>query len=86
MTDYNAAQANGEAMPIDYVEAEARVQFFADVVGVEAPARLIGDDEAPTRELLNFCIETGASLDWIFLGDVRAMIRDSFKVTQGAQA
>ena len=79
MTDYNAAQANGEAMPIDYVEAEARVQFFADVVGVEAPARLIG-------ELLNFCIDTGASLDWIFLGDVRAMIRDSYKVAQGVRA
>jgi len=86
MTDYNAAQANGEAMPIDYVEAETRMQFYADTVGMEAPAKLIGEDGAPARELLTFCIDTGASLDWIFLGDVRAMIHDSFKVAKGVQA
>lgn len=86
MTDYNAAQANEEAMPIDYVEAEARMQFYADTVGIDAPTKLIGEDGAPARELLNFCIDFGASLDWIFLGDVRAMIHDSFKVAQGGQA
>lgn len=86
MTDYNAAQANGEALRAAYAEAETRMQFYADTVGVDAPAKLLGDDGAPARELLNFCIEYGASLDWIFLGDVRAMIHDSFKVAQEVQA
>ena len=86
MTDYNDAQVNGEGMAIDYVEAEARMQVYADTVGAESPAKLIGDDGAPARELLTFCINTGASLDWIFLGDVRAMIHDSYKVAQGLRA
>ncbi len=86
MTDNNAAQAIGEAMPINYVDAEARAQLYANTVGVEAPTKLIGEDGAPARELLTFCIDMGASLDWIFLGDVRAMIHDSYKVAKGVQA
>ncbi len=83
MTDYNAAQANGEALRIAYAEAESRVQFYANTLRVDAPTKLIGEDGAPARELLNFCIDYGASLDWIFRGDVRAMIHDSFKVARG---
>jgi len=64
---------------LDYVAAEARMQVYADTIGVEPPARLLDQDGAPAPELLKFCITHGASLDWIFCGDVRAMIRDSAK-------
>ena len=57
--------------------AQERVNFFADTLGVRPPARLLTADHAPAPELMNFCQQYGASLDWIFLGDVRRMIRDS---------
>lgn len=62
----------------DYTEAETRAQFYADTIRVEPPARLLSQDGAPAPELLQFCVRYGASLDWIFLGDVRGMIHDSF--------
>lgn len=61
--------------PRDYTDAEARLQFYADTIGVEAPQALLAADGAPSAELLNFCNRYGASLDWIFRGDVRGMIR-----------
>ncbi|KEP68536.1 hypothetical protein DL1_07895 [Thioclava dalianensis] len=66
----------------DYTEAEARMQFYADTIGVHPPSRLLSEDGAPAPELLNFCVRYGASLDWIFLGDVRRMIRDSYEVAR----
>ncbi|MCB2110835.1 hypothetical protein [Albidovulum sp.] len=69
-------------MTIDYTSAEARLSFYADTIGVEAPKRLVCDQGAPAPELLTFCDRYGASLDWVFLGDVRAMIRDSYKVAR----
>lgn len=66
----------------DKIAAEARMQFYADTIGVEPPKRLLSDDGAPARELLDFCLEYGASLDWIFLGDVRRMIHNSYKVAR----
>lgn len=62
---------------IDFVAAEARLHLYADTIGVEPPHRLLDAQSAPAPELIDFCIRYGASLDWIFLGDVRAMIRDS---------
>ena len=73
-------------MSIDMIAAEARLEVYADTIGREPPARLLDEHRAPSPELLDFCRRTGASLDWIFLGDVRAMIRDSFTVaTQGGR-
>lgn len=67
---------------IENAEAEARLHFYADTIGVEPPQRLLSDEGAPTPELLSFCNRYGASLDWVFLGDLRAMIRDSYKVAR----
>ncbi|MCC1494949.1 hypothetical protein [Cognatishimia sp. F0-27] len=72
-------------MSINYTEAEARMHFYADTIGVQPPGRLLSDDGAPAPELLNFCVRCGASLDWIFLGDVRGMIRDSYKVARNTR-
>ena len=69
-------------MTLDYTDAEARMQFYADTIAVEPPKRLIGEDGAPAQELLRFCVKYGASLDWIFMADVRGMIRDSYKVAR----
>lgn len=66
----------------NHIEAEARLQFYADTIGVEPPSRLLSEDGAPAQELLRFCLRYGASLDWIFFGDVRGMIRDSYKVAR----
>jgi len=60
---------------IDIKAAETRAQFFADTLGQEAPERLIGDDGAPAPELMAFCDRTVMSLDWVFLGDLRPMVR-----------
>ncbi|MDP5217124.1 hypothetical protein Q5Y75_07840 [Ruegeria sp. 2205SS24-7] len=69
-------------MSIDYEKAEARAKLYAHTIGVNSPASLVADDGAPSREVLNFCLTNGASLDWIFLGDVRGMIRDSYKLAK----
>lgn len=69
-------------MTIDYTASEARLSFYADTIGVEPPARMVCDAGCPAPELLIFCERYGASLDWIFLGDVRAMIRDSYKAAR----
>lgn len=58
--------------------AEASLRIYADTTGKEAPTRLLGDNNAPSEELLLFCLANGACLNWIFLGDVRGMIRDSY--------
>lgn len=65
--------------PAEHLEAETRVQFFADTIGKEPPARLLSKDGAPANELLNFCQTTGMSLDWAFLGDLRPMVRATFQ-------
>lgn len=67
-------------MALDYTDSEARMQFYADTIAVEPPKRLIDEDGAPAQELLRFCDKYGASLDWIFMGDVRGMIHDSYRV------
>jgi hypothetical protein len=64
--------------------AMARLTLYAATIGQPAPAALVDRGGAPSRELLDFCKRTGASLDWIFCGDVRAMIRDSFARASGA--
>jgi hypothetical protein len=63
---------------IDFAAAEARARLYANVIGVEPPARLLCSQGGPSRDLLDFHRRYGASLDWIFLGDMRQMIRDSY--------
>ena len=70
------------ASVLDYTDAEARLHFYADTIGVEPPARLLSADDAPAPELIDFCDRYGASFDWIFLGDVRRMVLDSYKVAK----
>lgn len=65
--------------PAEHLEAETRVQFFADTIGKEPPARLLSADGAPAPELLNFCQNTGMSLDWAFLGDLRPMVHATYR-------
>lgn len=69
-------------MPINYTEAEARVEFYADTIGVTPPARIVTKGRAPSPELLTFCNRYGASLDWIFLGDIRGMIRGNYRLAR----
>jgi hypothetical protein len=42
--------------------------MVATVIGKPVPQSILDEDNAPTDELLDFCRDTGASLDWIFLG------------------
>ena len=72
-------------MSIDYTEAEERLKLYADTIGVEKPARLLCEEGAPSPELLRFCMKFGTSLDWLFCGDVRKMIRDSYTVARHDQ-
>lgn len=73
-----------EKPEIDYEEADKRAALYAETIGVKPPARLIDDEGSVAQELGAFCREYGASLDWIFLGDVRGMIHDSYKLAQEA--
>lgn len=63
---------------MDHAAAEARLRLYAEVIGKDAPARLLDEDNAPSEELCLFCAINGASLDWNFLGDQRQMILDSY--------
>lgn len=64
-------------MTVD-VAAEERLALFCDTLGIAAPSRLFDQDGAPSGELVRFCVETGASLDFIVLGDVRPLIRNAY--------
>ncbi len=66
-------------MAYEQTSSEARMQFYADTIGVEPVTRILADDGTPSHELLRFCDRYGASLDWIFCGDLRMMIRDSYR-------
>lgn len=65
-----------------------RLAFMAEAMGVpvppELPADLLDDDGGPAADLLTFCAETGASLDFIFHGDIRPMIRAAYHKTREA--
>ena len=69
-------------MAIDRTTAEGRLHHYADTIGVEPPARLLTRDGVPSPELLAFCDRYGASLGWIFLGDVRALIHRSQRLAR----
>lgn len=58
--------------------AAKRLKLFADTIGKKAPPQLLDAEGAPHPELLRFSIETGASLDFIFCGDLRPMIRAAY--------
>ncbi len=62
-----------------FVTPRDRLAFIAETLGVSVPAGLPSEledhDGAPCVEVLAFCEETGASLDYIYLGDIRAMFR-----------
>ena len=62
-------------MGIQLFKAEARLEFIADTLEVLPPAILLDDDGGPSNQLLRFCREHCVSLDWVFCGDLRPMIR-----------
>ena len=57
------------------LEAEARLEAFADAIERQTPSRLVTDDGVPSHELIAFCRETGCCLDWVFYGDLRPTFR-----------
>lgn len=64
-----------------------RLRFVADALGAPMPeglpADLMGKDEAPAPEVLRFCVTYGASLDFIYLGDVTPLIRYTARAMLG---
>lgn len=56
-----------------------RLQFVADALGIAMPvglcSDLLGKDGAPAPEVLRFCADHGASLDFIYLADVATLVR-----------
>lgn len=59
-----------------------RLQYIADALGVPVPAGLSADlldaDQAPAQAVCAFCAGTGASLDFIYRGDIRSMLLGDF--------
>ncbi len=53
-----------EEMPV------VRVKKFAELMGTDAPSQLTNNQNSPTQELLDFCVQTGCSLDWVFTGSL----------------
>lgn len=59
----------------DISVCEARAAFAAEVLGVEPPSRLVDRDDCLAPEVIDFMRRTGVSLDFIFCGDLRGMLR-----------
>lgn len=51
-----------------------RAAYIASVLEIEPPARLVDEDDCLAPEIIDFVRRTGASLDFIFVGDLRGMI------------
>lgn len=60
-----------------YEVSARRAAFVAGVLGIKPPSRLVDEENCPTEELIDFVMKSGASLDFIFLGDLRSMIARS---------
>lgn len=67
-----------------------RLAFVAEALGVPAPeclpADLLDADGAPAKPVLAFCATHGASLDFIYLGDVAILVRYAAKAMKGGAA
>lgn len=62
---------------VDYTPAavKARIAAFCRMLDLEAPALKVHRGKVHmTDELLAWCDRAGASLDWILLGDARALV------------
>ncbi|CAM3142602.1 hypothetical protein PANO111632_05075 [Paracoccus nototheniae] len=64
-----------------------RLAYVAEALGVPVPDGLTVDlldaDEAPAHAVCLFCMETGASLDFIYWGDVRPMLLGDYHRARG---
>lgn len=61
---------------------KGRLAFVAKTLGVPTPRRvgpsLTDRDGGPSNAVMAFCEETGASLDSIYCGDIRGMLRGEY--------
>ncbi|WP_143040425.1 hypothetical protein [Rhodobacter sp. 24-YEA-8] len=64
--------------------AAGRASYAAGVLEVEAPQSLLAPDGGPSSEIMDFCQKTGVSLDFIFCGDVKGMLRAAYRREKGA--
>ncbi len=59
-----------------------RLKFAAATLGIDLPDNLtpdlLAEDAAPQTEVLKFCAASGVSLDFIYMGDIRPMLRGTF--------
>lgn len=63
--------------------AARRAAYIAEVMGAEPPARLLDEENCPAPELMDFANRTGANFDFIFVGDLRAMIMSDCAMRSG---
>ncbi|MDQ1848534.1 hypothetical protein Q9299_09575 [Gemmobacter fulvus] len=61
---------------------EGRATFIAATLGLLAPLPVRDGDGCPSPEVCAFCLLTGASLDFIFRGDIRPMLRYAYAAAQ----
>lgn len=74
--------ADPNEVPTIPATPSARLAYAAEALGVEMPGDLapdlLADDGGPQVSVLNFCAAKGISLDFVYLGDVRPMLRARF--------
>jgi hypothetical protein len=78
MTIHNANLATDPALPGDdqATATKARVALFCSITGDEPVKLKVRKGKVyMTDDLLAWCKLTGANLDWLIFGDLRAMIR-----------
>ena len=57
----------------DIETTSERLALFAQWTNTIAPGRLLGDDEAPSKEFLEYADINDCSLDWVFRGDLKSL-------------
>ena len=62
---------------IGHQGAQERVDLACDTLQVSPPESLLDEDGAPSDACINFVCDNGLSLDWLFRGDVRPLLRAS---------
>lgn len=80
----NPVLANAPGLPAATLDAPlARLAFTAEALGVpmpsDVPADLLDADGGPALPVVAFCAAHGASLDFIYMGDVAILIRYAAK-------
>lgn len=72
---------------LEIAAAQARTEVAAEALGLthQPPRTILAPDGAPDARLLAWAARHGVSLDWIFRGDTKTLLRYTQRQLKGSE-